>query len=483
LIGLALRAGPARGVHAASVGLMLAACGARPPVESAAAGRVERCRYDVEVTRERPLLLDVRVACTGTVVRGLAAAAPETLTGLTGVTSGAGSLRRSGAWFELARPVRAASFRYRIDLDAVARGSDTADLALRRGDAMIAPVSTFLLHPLPLDTGTEVELSVTTPAGGRFVTGLERAGDRYRLEAHEIPVATYAVFGRFATRRVRVGSGGAELELALLGAELSAAADRLAEWARIRAEAVAAFYGEFPAARALVAAVPIDSRGRVRFGKLLPESAPGVVLLVGTRVTDEELAADWVLVHELFHIGVPSFYREGKWFDEGLATYFEPLVRARAGLLDEAAAFRDLRLGMPRGLSALTEDGLENTTSYSGIYWGGAIYCLLADAELRERSGGRVGLEDGLRRVRDRGGRSSEVWPLLETLQVADGAFTEPVLVRLKDRYAARPAALDLDALFEKLGVVLEGESVRLDDGAPLAWVRRSIVSGAPRPR
>jgi hypothetical protein len=483
LIRLALRARPACGLLAASAALTLVACGARPPVERAALGRVERCRYDVEVSREDPLVLEVRVACTGAGVRGLAAAAPETITGLTAVTSNAGSLRRSGAWFELAHAVRAASFHYRIDLDAVARASDTADLALRRGSAVIAPVSTFLLHPLPLDVGTEVELFVTTPSGRGFVTGLERAGDHYRLEAHEIPVATYAVFGRFATRRLRVGSSGAELELALLGEELSAAADRLAEWARVRAEAVAAFYGEFPAERALIAAVPIAMRGRVRFGKLLPESAPGVVLLVGTRVTDEELAADWVLVHELFHIGVPSFYREGKWFDEGLATYFEPLLRARAGLLDEASAFRDLRLGMPRGLSALTEDGLENTTSYAGIYWGGAIYCLLADVELRERSGGLLGLEDGLRRVRARGGRSSEVWPLLETLEVADGAFTEPVLVRLKDRYAARPAALDLDALFEKLGVILEGESVRLDDGAPLAWVRRSIVFGAPRPR
>ena len=42
-------------------------------------------------------------------------------------------------------------------------------------------------------------------------------------------------------------------------------------------------------------------------------------------------------MHELYHLGFPSFQGEGKWLDEGLATYYEPMIRARAGLRTETS--------------------------------------------------------------------------------------------------------------------------------------------------
>jgi hypothetical protein len=37
------------------------------------------------------------------------------------------------------------------------------------------------------------------------------------------------------------------------------------------------------------------------------------------------------------------------------------------------------------------------------------------------------------------------------------------------------PAAVDLDAVFHRLGVAVRGRAVEFDDGAPLARVRRAI--------
>ena len=102
-----------------------------------------------------------------------------------------------------------------------------------------------------------------------------------------------------------------------------------------RARIVAGFFGTFPAERATVFLIPVNGRDGVLFGNLLPQSAPAIALRVGTQVTPAALRDDWILIHELFHLGVPSFLREGKWFDEGLATYFEPILRARAGILSE----------------------------------------------------------------------------------------------------------------------------------------------------
>ncbi len=73
------------------------------------------------------------------------------------------------------------------------------------------------------------------------------------------------------------------------------------------------------------------------------------------------------------------------------ATYFEPIIRARAGWIDEQAVWDEFMRSMPQGLPAVGRIGLEKGESYRDIYWGGAIYCLLADLEIREKTGGRSG--------------------------------------------------------------------------------------------
>jgi hypothetical protein len=222
--------------------------------------------------------------------------------------------------------------------------------------------------------------------------------------------------------------------------------------------------------------VPLPRRRSVVFGKLLPESAPGIVLLLGSEAEERDLAADWILMHELFHVGVPSFYKEAKWFDEGLATYFEPILRVRAGILPEHELWAEFARDMPRGVPALTRHGLERSPDYAGVYWGGAVFCLLADVAIRERSQLSKGLEDAVRAVFDAGGVAWDVWSLEQTLAIGDRELDVPVLAPLARRYANHPAPLDFEALLQRLGVVRHGHSIELRDDAPLAAVRRAIV-------
>lgn len=456
------------------------ACTREPRTESLRFDGVDHCRYEVFVLRDRPMQLEVTASCRGRGIRGLRASRFETIAGLGSVTSEQGSVTRRERTFQLPRPLERVTFRYGLDLDAVALRSDSFDGALRQGDAILLPVSTLLLHPLPLDVGTEIELRVRTPKGIDYASGLKWRDDIQLLEAHEIPTATYAIFGTFDRRSVWLDEGAARLDLATLGA-LSVSADDLADWLLDRARAVSKFYGGFPAERGLVAVVSVPGRPGVRFGNILPESAPGILLLLGEDTSKAQLSSDWILLHELLHIGVPSFHAEGKWFDEGLATYFEPIVRARAGLLSERDVWAKFATRLPSGLGALTQDGLERARGFKGLYWGGALFCLLADVAVRKRSSGRLGLEDGLRRVRAAGGHASEVWQLARTLELADSAFQEPVLMPLLERYGNRPAPLDLDGLLTDLGVLGQEEGLKLNDDAPLAWVRSALVKGSPR--
>ncbi len=454
-----------------ALALWFAGCAVAVAPRNAGTSAVSECEYVVRAASTRPLRLDVSATCRGRAVQGLESSDARITSAVGSVTSDRGATLRSEDSFLLEMPAREVTFRYRIDLDALAEGHHHA-LARRSGESLLAPTSSYLLYPWPLDVGIPVRVRFEMPPGLDISSGLEREGDHYRLEAHEIPVATYSAFGKLTREVLPIDEAREELDVTVLDGELAVDEKSITLWAAERARAVSTFYRGFPAPRASLFVVPIPNRHEVVFGNLLPESSPAAVLEVGSLANGAALANDWVLVHELFHIGVPSFHAEGKWFDEGLATYFEPIIRVRAGLLEPLAAWREFALSMPRAERALTRDGLEHSDD---IYWGGAVFCLLADVTAREQSGGRLGLEDGLRKVRQAGGNASEVWSLKKTLEIADSAFEKPVLVPLWKRYALRPGPLDLAGLFDALGVSRAGSGVHLSETAPRAWVRHAI--------
>jgi hypothetical protein len=481
VIDLFYRLTPSR--YALAAGAALFACGAPPstqvPSKSASLGR---CRYDARLVSQAPAELEVTVECEGNGLVGLTLEAEP----LAGYVHGIQDLSRpdhpaltpSGHSFLLEKPADTLKVAYKVDLEGMARDTGDFDQALRVGESLVAPVSSWMLYPEPLKVGVPVTLHVHDTPG--FATGLRRGvtPGTYVLEAHEIPVATYSVFGEFQKRELKVGPAGAPLTLAVLDGPLDSDLATLEHWVSDAAAAVSTFWGRFPDDQALVTIVPQRGRKGVIFGKILPESAPGVLIEMGEHTSREELYEDWILVHELFHIGSPSFYREGKWLDEGLATYFEPIIRARAGWIDEETVWTEFMRSMPQGLSAINRKGLEYGESYRDIYWGGAIYCLLADLEIREKTGGRFGLEQGLRAVLQAGGNSSEVWSLSQVFKVADAAVGAPILLNLANTHAYAVTPVNLDALWARLGVVRTERGAKLDDQAPLALLRRSIVQG-----
>jgi hypothetical protein len=68
-------------------------------------------------------------------------------------------------------------------------------------------------------------------------------------------------------------------------------------------------------------------------------------------------------------------------------------------------------------------------------------------------------------------------WDIAQTIAVGDAATGVTALAELYARMAAAPAPIDLSALWKRLGVVSNGDSVAFDDTAPLAAIRRAIVA------
>ncbi|MEX2206446.1 MAG: hypothetical protein WEF50_09495 [Myxococcota bacterium] len=184
------------------------------------------------------------------------------------------------------------------------------------------------------------------------------------------------------------------------------------------------------------------------------------------------------MTHELIHLAFPSVPREHRWLEEGLATYVEPIARARARQLSAERVWEDLMRDLPQGLPQPGDRGLDFTHTWGRTYWGGALFCLLADVEIRERTHNQRGLEHALRAIVAAGGRADHEWDLSRALAVGDSATGVPVLMERYAQMRSTPFSVDLPALWRRLGVRQEGGRVLFDDGAPLAGVRRSITSG-----
>jgi hypothetical protein len=266
--------------------------------------------------------------------------------------------------------------------------------------------------------------------------------------------------------------GGGRLRVTWPADAPAALRNELRGWVRRSAEAVAAYAGRFP-----VPDVALEIRtfagGGVGGGRT--DNDPG--LRIRVRVGDETTRAmfidDWVLVHEMVHLSIPDVPRHQLWLHEGLATYVEGCARGQAGLEAPADVWAEWLRGMPKGLPQAGDAGLDHTPTWGRTYWGGALFCLLADVQIRERSALRLGLRDALRGVLAAGGNYGVAWPVEKTLATADAATGQTTLTELHAMLGDCPRRIDLAALWADLGVTPDG----LRDDAPRVAVRRAILA------
>lgn len=256
--------------------------------------------------------------------------------------------------------------------------------------------------------------------------------------------------------------------------------EALIAWVSRSARSISGYYGHFPVARVRLS-IETGGRRAIGSGRTWGGAPPRIRIAVGPAATQADLDNDWVLTHEMVHLSFPDMPEGLSWVEEGLATYVEPVARARAGIVPVERFWRDLVDGLPQGLPEANDRGLDGTRTWGRTYWGGALFWLLADVEIRERTGNRRGLEDALRAIVDAGGTIQDRWPLERALAEGDRAVGAAVLVPLHAKMGPEPMPMDLGDLWKRLGVVRGAGGVTFDDQAPLAAVRRAITRANER--
>lgn len=284
-----------------------------------------------------------------------------------------------------------------------------------------------------------------------------------------------------AAEQIRVGDS--IIEVSFVPGNLDLSRQQIRAWIGNAADAVAEYFGRFPMAHARILVRPVEGRNGVFNGTTWGNrrSAGAFTRIsIGEQTSAAQLDGDWMMTHELTHMAFPDIAgesREHHWIEEGMATYIEPIARAQIGQLAVDKVWSDMIRFMPQGLPREGDQGLDYTHTWGRTYWGGALFWLLADVQIREQTQNRRGLQDAMREIMNAGGTLDHEWPIERVLETGDRAVGCSVLDDLYNQMKATPVRTDLAALWQRLGVEVNGGIVSYNDTAPFAKERRAITA------
>ncbi len=377
---------------------------------------------------------------------------------------------------------------WQVDLEKLLGLGGRRGRARRVGRDLLVPPASLLLKPALWRAGLDVTVRFELAKGMRAAVPWPRTpdGKGYLLDRHALRLSALVAIGRMPVDGFQ--AAGATVDVAVLDGEHLATRTGIHTWLKGAILAQAQLHGRFPAQRLTVIVHPIPARSpSVVFGSAMRGGGPHVHLLIASSARDADLPGEWVGVHELGHIGMPWTYDTEPWLQEGFVTYYQEVLRARAGFLSETEAWQKLHEGFGRGRRSGGTRTLEHESremgehhTYHRVYWAGAAIALLIDVELRTRYPRRWSLDDLMRQWHaSHGDTRSRATYGLKLLQASDRRIGANVVRPIAAKHLASTSFPDLSAVFAQLGVVVEAGRVRLDDRAPLASFRRAIM--APR--
>lgn len=276
-----------------------------------------------------------------------------------------------------------------------------------------------------------------------------------------------------ASRRLNIS--GAVIEVFFSPQQFDLPEETLLNWISVSAQAVASYYGKFPVPR-LSVYIRDHEGSRIGYGSTHGTEIPYIQVNVGRKLTKADLDDDWVMTHEMTHLGFPSINGSHSWIEEGMATYIEPIARARVGTNTSVDVWHDLLRHLPRDLPQYGNSGMEDADNFNEIYWGGALFWLLADVEIRKQTANHHNLAEVFQHLVARGGIISQDWDLKDLLGECDRAVGKRIFNNIYNQMTVTPIKVNVTSLWQQLGVELRGNEVVFNDNAPLAQIRRSIT-------
>jgi hypothetical protein len=368
-----------------------------------------------------------------------------------------------------------------VDLHAA---SESGWRTFRGRRDVLVPSTAWLWRPWPRVEGVRGTLSLALPEAVRASLPWQRVGEHYVLDDWSFSFLGQTAFGALDVWDIEVP--GARFEVARMPGETDADREDIRRWLGEAGRMVASIYGRFPVPRVQLVVVPVGPGSEpVAFGYVSRGGGASVMLLLRRDAEVDRMVSDWVAVHELTHLVLPYCRREDAWLSEGLATYYQEILRARGGAYTALEAWRGLDDGFRRGRDRATGRTLQQesvdmyrTGAFQRVYWSGTAIFLLADVALRRRNQGDVrSLDDALERL----GRccldEPRVWTAAEVIARLDGISGTQIFSELAHQYLPSEEFPDLAQAYRFLGLRRGADGLlTLESDAEGAAVRAAIT-------
>lgn len=412
--------------------------------------------------------------------------------------SGEGKLDTSGSPWQAGNWHAGECVEYTADIGAIT--DQHSDSGTRYGNNIATDPQHWMLRA-SVQGSTGAEATIDLPQGFSISAPwheLSREGKSIRFQIPDTPPDWSAslVLGHFEETRIELPGGVLRVATVFNADDKQRA--KLADWMRRVGQALLSAYGRLPLADVQIWLTSVDDLSLVgRFAAFLQpgavlggESARGqgnaLQLDVDPSRPDKEFNEDWTAVHELSHLLHPYLGDRGSWLGEGLATYYQNVLRARGGLLTPRQAWGRLAGGFQRSAAGPYRETLEQAAADMGrshsflrVYWSGAAYWLNVDMDLRRASAGKVTLDTALSRFRDCCLPAYHEWKPEDFVAKLDALLGVRTFSRRYREFAGMKRFPDWQASFASLGVRPGEDSVSLEAEVPGAAIRDAIT--APR--
>lgn len=374
---------------------------------------------------------------------------------------------------------------YEVDLERAAR-SERRNQVLAASNVVVSPTDWFWRPSLrgnnDIAVHFDVDNSINISVPWQIMPGEENS---YMLGDSPESSAAPAVFGEFQYAEREIP--GATLRITVLQPDGNIDTDNLIDWVASAANNVTLAYGRFPNPSPSILVLPVgdgwDPEASVHFGRVIRDGGETIELMINENRPVSEYYDNWTATHEFSHLMLPYIRRPHRWVSEGFASYYQNLLLARAGHYSEQRAWQKLWEGFERGRQSRPDLSPNDAgrggirTALMKVYWSGASIALMADVELRERSGGAESLDTVLEQLQACCLPADRKWSGTELFEKLDTFLDEPLFMPLYRRYANTDGFPDARPLLKRLGVDVSGRRVRFDDDAELADIRKALTS------
>ncbi|MEO8039796.1 MAG: hypothetical protein ABI794_13585 [Betaproteobacteria bacterium] len=359
----------------------------------------------------------------------------------------------------------------------------------RVGRDLFTEVGLWLWRPAQLAAEEDIEISFDLPDGLSVSVPwrpVVPAADRptFRIGHSDYDRPSAVAFGRF--HEIPVEVPGAVLRLAVLDGSPPANTDAMQAWIRDAANSVAAINGRFPVPSPQVLVMPgARAQEPTPWAYVLRGGQAAAHFFVNQRRPLRDYVEDWTAPHELSHLLLPYVSSSDAWLSEGMATYYQNVIRARSGAITPEDAWQRMHAGFRRAREQSVKGAtLEQATArmfrdggYMRVYWSGAALLLLGDVELRRRSDNRQSLDTVLAAFADCCLDPDPEWTARKVFEKFDELSETDVFKTLFDSYVHSTSFPDLGETYAQLGLEALGGKLEMKSEAPLLSIRDAIMA------